>query len=187
MSRRNLVLALPLVLMLGACTYGADNNYSVGSGGSGGGPSGDVPQSAIDTDATIAGVTPGDGAGAFVEYAAGGTWHVFTACDTNVSGYSCAWDIIVGADGGITNFTPDRLETSNTEWVDWSDQGTVRLVATTANDTDGFYFTAQPGATARVDVYLDGEPAPRFIYWVGDGGLHRGAPSNPIDLTPTAE
>ncbi len=189
MSRHLLFLALPLSLALGACTYGVDNGQSVGGGGGGGGSGGasSIPESTVDTDATIAGVTPGQGAGAFVEYASGGSWHVFTSCDTSVSGYSCGWDIIVDADGGITDFSADRLEQSDTEWVDWGDQGTVRMVATTGYDVDGFYFTTQAGATSRIDVYLDGEPAPRFIYWVGDGGLHRGAPSNPIDLAPSAD
>lgn len=185
MISRCLVLAVPLSLLLGACTYGTDNAYTVGGGG--GGPSLNIEQSTIDTDSTIAGVTPGEGAGAFVEYASGGTWHLFTACDTAISGYSCDWDVIVDADGGITSFTPDRMEQSDTEWVDWGDQGTVRFVATTSKDEDGFFFTTRPGATGRIDVYLDQAPAPRYIYWVGDGGLHRGAPTNPIDLTPSAD
>jgi hypothetical protein len=59
------------------------------------------------------------------------------------------------------------------------------MVSDTSYDFDGFFVNATPGATLRIDVFLDGAPAPRFIYWVGDGGLHSGAPENPIDLIPS--
>jgi len=103
-----------------------------------------------------------------------------------VSGSSCTWDVIVATGGNdtIQGFQPDRLE--GRDWVDWYDQSSVEMVATTHNGIDGFFFQTDPGAIVRLDVYLDGGPAPRYIYWVGDGGLHRGAPDNPIDLSPSA-
>lgn len=190
MQRRTLALILPLALMLGACTYQTSDGYGgyggSGSGGSGGSQS--VPQSDIDTGATVGQVTPGKGAGTFVEYQAGGQWHVYTTCDTLLSNSvgPCNWDIIVygPSTDTIQSFKQDQLESD--DQLFWDQGGSVHLVAQDSSDFDGFFFNATPGATITVDVYLDGGPAPTYIYWVGDGGLHKGAPSNPIDLTPTS-
>lgn len=178
MQLRNLLVIVPLVVMLGGCTYNSNTQpYDIG-----GGKTKSVPQSKIDTGATMTGIDPGQGAGTFIEYSTGGDWHLYTACDTAVSGTSCDWDIIVRSNS-LTDFQPDRLE--GRDWVDWYDQNAIELVATTHNDFDGVYFQTDPGAVTRFDVYLDGGPAPAYIYWVGNGGMHRGAPDNPIDLTPT--
>ena len=178
MQLRNLLVIAPLVAMLGGCTYSTNTQpYDVG-----GGQTKSVPQSTIDTGATMSNIDPGQGAGAFIEYATGGQWHLYTTCDTAVSGTSCTWDIIVSS-SSLKDFQPDRLE--GRDWVDWYDQNSLELVATTHNDFDGVFFQTDPGALARFDVYLDGAPAPAYIYWVGNGGMHRGAPDNPIDLTPT--
>lgn len=182
MQRRTLALLLPVVLMLGACSYRTDGGYGFSNT-----PPQQVPESNIDADATIGQVSPGKGAGAFVEYQAGGHWRLLTTCDTLLpdSAGPCHWDIIVSGPSydTIKSFQPDQLE--STDQLGW-DQGGVHLIAENSAGFDGFSFDATPGSTIRVDVYLDGGPAPTYIYWVGDGGLHRGAPSNPIDLTPTA-
>jgi hypothetical protein len=182
-----------LALALTACTYDSPRhqcmNDNCGAGGGGYTPPADtVPESTIDTGATMGEIQAGEGAGTFVEYLGDGRWHVFTACDTKLSGADCQWDIITSvADGDeITSFDEDRLEGS--DFLDFYNQSTgVRLVADTTNDFDGYYFDATSGATVRVDVYLDGAPAPRFIYWIGDGGVHSGAPSNPVDLKPSTK
>jgi len=57
-------------------------------------------------------------------------------------------------------------------------------VADTDSGTDGATIETTPGAILRVDLLLDGKAEPRFIYWFGDGVLHQGAPTNPIDLEP---
>ncbi|MCC6662717.1 MAG: hypothetical protein IT375_03190 [Polyangiaceae bacterium] len=149
-------------------------------------PPDDAAESTIDTGATLAEIEPGQGAGAFVEYAEGGKWRVFTSCDTAVTGYDCPWDIIVAVDekSELIDFAAEGLEAS--DYVDWRTSSGVRMVAKNSMDLDGFTFETTPGATVRVDVYLDDAPAPAYIYWVGDGGLHQGSPTNPIDLTPSA-
>ena len=121
-----------------------------------------------------------------MEVAAGGKWHVYTSCDTDISGYSCTWDIIVSAFEGdeVTSLEADRLE--DYDYLDWYGDRSLHLVADNSYDFDGFFFGATPGATIRVDVFLDNGPAPRYIYWVGDGGMHKGSPTNPIDLTPSS-
>ncbi|MBK7582568.1 MAG: hypothetical protein IPI67_20515 [Myxococcales bacterium] len=169
-----------------ACTY------DDGMHGSCAGPNcypteqpGEVQKSSIDTGATLADIVPGQGAGTFVEYETGGKWHVFTACDTAISGLPCRWDIIVsvGAGAELTDFQPEELESA--DYLDWRTKKGVRMVAENSLDFDGFTLEATPEATLRVDVYLDDAPAPAYLYWVGSGGLHQGAPSNPLDLTPS--
>ena len=38
-----------------------------------------------------------------------------------------------------------------------------------------------------LDMALDGYSEPRFVYWYGDGILHQGAPTNPVDFVPPEE
>lgn len=176
------------VVSLGACFHDRGHRYDdcVGSGCSSYGPTPvEVADSVIDTGATLSEIDPGQGAGAFVEYQAGGHWRVFTACDTEVSGYDCRWDIIVSVAAGddLIDFAEEELEGS--DYLGWRDSRSVRMVSVNTNDFDGFTFDATPGATVRVDVYLDDAPAPSYIYWVGGGGLHQGSPTNPLDLTPS--
>jgi len=178
-----------LAFVASACTYDTGHRHDCVDNGNC--PSNQPPvsdviaQSTIDTDATLE-IEAGVGAGAFVEYQTGGTWRVTTACDTTLSGYGCTWDIIagVGAQGSISAFAPEDLEAD--DYLDWHNSRALRMVAETTTDFDGFSFEATPGATVRIDVYLDGAPAPRYIYWVGAGGLHQGSPTNPLDLTPSA-
>jgi len=63
----------------------------------------------------------------------------------------------------------------------------VRLVASTGQNLDGFTFQTDPGAAIELDALLDDGPANRFLFWAGDGALRSGAPSNPIDLVPSAD
>lgn len=175
-----------LSLALGGCMYDRghhDDCYGPNCDPSY--PPTSAAKATIDTGATLADIDPGQGAGAFVEYQTGGKWRVFTACDTEVSKLSCRWDIIVsvGSSSELIEFTAEELESS--DYLDWRDSRSVRMVATNTLDFDGFTFDVTPGATVRVDVYLDDAPAPAYIYWVGEGGLHQGAPTNPIDFTPS--
>jgi hypothetical protein len=189
-----LVRVIPVLalLALGGCYYEEvhhhhDCDYYGDCGNGGYTPPADVVKSTIDTGAQMSAIDPGQGAGAFLEYQGQGRWHIYTSCDTELSGTACRWDIIATA---MTGDAPTAIEAENLEgsdWVGWYDAQSAQLVAETTYDFDGFLFDASPGATVRVDVYLDGQPAPRYIYWIGNGGLHQGSPSNPIDLTPSAE
>ncbi len=186
MTTRKLIFLVPTAALMLGCTYNDGPNCTTDCGSYG--PTENYPKvesSVIDTGATLAEIEPGQGAGAFVEYAGAGSWHVFAACDTELSSYSCGWDIIVSGDAKnhIDDFGSDRMESP--DWIDWYDANSVRFVTDTSYDIDGFFVDAQPGGTLRVDVFLDGGPAHRYIYWVGNGGLHQGSPTNPIDLTPT--
>ena len=182
--------ALPLLFLAASCTYdnGDSNEVLYGRGSvtslNGLACAADV-QSNIDTDRMID-VDAGQGAGLFLEYASGGHWQVSTSCDTLRTNTTCAWDIIVTPQDGssLSNVTPTNLEPSDS--LAAYDATSYQLYTNTGTDLDGFSFDSDPGAAVRVDALLDGSCATQFFYWVGDGALHSGSPTNPIDLVPSA-
>jgi len=182
---RALAFVLPLALAASACTYdNGDAHHVLYDNGPSSSVCGDTVQSTIDTDATLV-VTPGQGAGVFVEYASGGHYHVRTACDTSRSNATCLWDIIVTPEAGkvISNVVPEGLE-GNDSLVPF-DTASYRLVANTSTEIDGFTFDVDPGVSISVDALLDNVCATPYFFWNGDGGLHSGSPSNPLTLTPS--
>jgi hypothetical protein len=179
-----LLFALPAV----ACGYGSnrhhdyDDDYDPSTGGS---TSQTIEQATIDVDELLD-VEPGDGAGAFIEYEAGGFYHVTTSCDAADNG-DCYWDIIVMPldDSPVLSLSPIDLESDDS--LAFGEGNQLRLVASTGQDFDGFSFQTDAGAAIRVDAFLDDAPANAYLFWVGDGALRSGAPSNPIDLVPGEE
>jgi hypothetical protein len=186
MHRLETALIATLLAATSACTYSDRRHHHHDDTPIVEVPNETVPSATIDTGATLADIEPGRGAGAFVEYGSGGRWHVYVACDTELSNIGCEWDIIVSVGDGnqLSQLEGDQLESS--DYLDWESANSARMITSTTYDFDGFWVHATAGAPLRVDVYLDGWPAPKYIYWVGDGALHRGAPSNPIDLIPSA-
>jgi hypothetical protein len=141
-----------------------------------------VEEAVIDTDELLD-VDAGNGAGAFIEYEAGGTYHITTSCDADNG--DCLWDIVVApVDGAIVSAAPADLEGDDSLSFGSGEQ--LRLVADTGRDFDGFVVETEPGATLEIDALLDGGCGNRYLFWVGDGALHSGAPSNPMRLTPSA-
>lgn len=143
-----------------------------------------VESGTIDADEALE-TQPGEGVGVFVEYATGGRWHVYTACDTEFSGYDCYFDIVASPVGSatLTGLIPDSLERHDT--LHLTGQDVVQLLAFTSTDHDGFYVDTEPGTALSLDVLLDGDCANGYLYWFGDGAIHQGAPSNPFELQPT--
>ena len=94
-------VALTAAMLASGCVIDSSNCDSGepiygGTGGSGGTsytPAEQVVLATIDTDGTLE-TTPGEGIGAFIEYAEGGRWHVFTACDTDLSGLPCYFNVV---------------------------------------------------------------------------------------------
>jgi hypothetical protein len=153
--------------------------------GNGGGDEEEPQQVSIDTGSAVD-ATPGEGVGLFVEYGEGGVWRLWASCDTAYSGVSCEFDIIVTVDDDS-----ELLSVSAEELEDGDEAGTFDAASgffrtTTSSDVDAVRFETTPGAVLRVDTYLDGEPQPRFVYWVGDEVVHQGAPTNPVDFVPTS-
>ncbi len=169
---------LLLVLLTTACGYRNDSDSEPPAAV-------EVPivEAAIDADQELADVLPGEGVGVFVEYQSGGGWRVFTSCDTQVTGYVCEWDLIIqGLEGAVF----DEVQAQDLGEEDFlnisSDE--LELLTLTSYNLDGISFSARAGAPIRLDAFLDGESAERYVYWVGGGGVHNGAPTNPLDLRP---
>lgn len=183
------LLALFAVPLFAACGYGDHMSHHDGyydtTYGPAPTPTPTVEQATIDTDQLLD-IEPGAGAGAFIEYEAGGTYHVTTSCDVGQGG-DCLWDIVVTplADAALLSVTPLDLESDDSVTLGSGNQ--ARLVANTGKDFDGFSFQTDPGAAIELDALLDDGPGNRYLFWVGDGALHSGAPSNPIDLVPSAK
>ncbi|HYJ09629.1 MAG TPA: hypothetical protein VEX18_11485 [Polyangiaceae bacterium] len=180
--------ALLFGALLAGCTYGRHDHYDdhdhysdiddtpVLSCG------GDVESATIDADEALE-VEAGVGAGVFIEYEADGTYHITTSCDSPESG-ECFWDILATPldDALVLGLSPLDLENDDTVGIEGN---SVRFVAYTETDFDGFTLETDAGAGLRVDVLLDEACGNRYMFWVGDGALHSGAPSNPIDLIPS--
>jgi hypothetical protein len=139
----------------------------------------------VDADATMS-VRPGEGAGIFVQYASGGHWSVFTACDTNRSNRPCRFDLIISADPTVSFSGPQGLDLEPVDVLSLGSDGTIRLQTGTAGKLDGVSFDADPGATIRVDALLDGEARPDLVNWIGGGQQQQGTTDNPVDFTPTS-
>jgi hypothetical protein len=128
---------------------------------------------------------PGEGVGVFVEYQTGGHWHVWTACDTNISGVACQFDVYATAVSGaeLSNLKAEGLEDTDAVSIK---AGSLHLSAQTTKEFDGMTFDATPGAIVEIEARVDDATDPHVLYWYGDGVLHKGAPTNPIDFKPTA-
>ncbi|WP_437534773.1 hypothetical protein WME79_11275 [Sorangium sp. So ce726] len=148
-------------------------------------PADDVRLVALDTDATLS-TEPGEGVGIFVEYTEGGTWTLWTTCDTNTSKVVCSFDLYASVDTSSELIDLAGIEIEKTDATRLVDIGVAYFHAETGSDIDAMTFATTPGAIVRLEAYLDGAEEPRFVYWFGDGVLHEGAPSNPIDFKPTA-
>jgi hypothetical protein len=139
----------------------------------------------IDVDAPLAS-EPGEGVGLFIEYQEGGRWHLFTTCDSAASGYECEFNVVVAPLDGASVFgvIPEALERDDVLQINAQDH--VRFLARTDLDQDGFYVDADAGAPIEIEFLLDGVCASRYVYWIGEGGIHSGVPSNPFELEPVA-
>jgi hypothetical protein len=185
--RSRLLFGLAVLLLASGCSYDNGNRRRVYSSDSSCASSSPPAQATIDADAKL-GVDPGQGAGVLVEYATDGHWQLRTSCDTLKTNSDCAWDVIVTPEDGssIVNVAGTDLEPDD-ELIRYpKDQVSYQLRASTSSDIDGFSFDSNPGAAVLVDAFLDDTCALSFFYWIGDGALHSGSPTNPLVLIPSA-
>jgi hypothetical protein len=139
----------------------------------------------IDTDQTLDAI-PGEGVGLFVEYAAGGEWHLWTTCDTNYSNVACKFDAFVTVDKSSEIISVEEGDLEGYDVVEVLESGEVHFHGETASDVDNMVVTTTPGAILRLEMSLDGIANERYVYWIGNGGvLHEGAPSNPVNFQPS--
>lgn len=176
-------------LAAGACVEPEQPSYDYGSA-----PSPDdvpaVAELAIDAGGELP-LTAGDGVAVAVEYAGEGRWSLVASCDTTHTGLSCVYDLVLSTDESSPITGIEGVELEDTDRVSALDAFAVSGEFRTTDDLDGFGFTTSPGATVRVSALLydpqggwDWSEDPRMITWVGHGGIHSGAPTNPVDLTP---
>lgn len=174
------------VIVDSSSSSSSSSSSNTSTSGAGGNPTTDKPMLVdIDTDIALD-AKQGDGVGVFVEYQAGGRYRIWTTCDTSHSGATCPFDIYTTVDSQskIIGTTQENLESYDSVTVD-QNQGTVDLHFETDGDYDATTIDVTPGAVLRVETYIDGQSQPRFVYWFGDGILHEGAPTNPLDFSPT--
>ena len=136
----------------------------------------------IDRDARLVERNPGQGIGVFVEYRAGGEWRIDVGCDTTLSTLACDWLVVVEPlEGTLSGVVTHDLESSDEfEFLPTS----VGIDTTTTDDFDGVSFSAEAGSAIALFAALDGYQESRFVYWVGDGAVHTGAPEVPFELEP---
>jgi len=190
MLRARSLWGFALCALLSACTYGASDDHPTGPDMTGGPEcSGPARQGTIDTDSLLD-VAPGQGVGVFVEYAAAGRWHVFAACDTalpaNTTKQACYFDVVVHpvGEGSILGISADSLESDDSVALVGSDG--VQMLSITDYDFDGFFVDTDEGTGLSVDVLIDDYCAATYVYWVGGGAVHEGAPSTPFELIPSS-
>jgi hypothetical protein len=130
---------------------------------------------------------PGQGAGVFVEYAAGGAYHVFSTCDTNTSGFSCQWLMIASIDPTLSMTVKDDGDLESDDSITRVDKGAVKLLFNSGADFDGAVLTVPPGEKLRLNVMLDGCYTTNLVSWISSGTtVQNGAPTDPVDFVPTS-
>lgn len=142
---------------------------------------------AIETGATLSS-DPGSVFGVYVEYHGDGEWLIWSTCDTANSGISCHYKFTV---------TPLNASavTSSTVSIDdkakpgaWGAQGVSVSTAFEITYETGAYTVRvnASGLPIQLEATLDGDADPKMIYWVSDGIVHTGAPTNPVIFEPSA-
>lgn len=176
---------LPLCIGLSAATSGC---FIIDDNGNAPPYPGEPDQIHVDTGAAFTNITPGDGAGVFVEYFGDGAWSVTTTCDTDKTDRPCEYDIVISAAEDVSISDPQLLPSSEpVDKLTLRDDGSIQLTTGTASRLGGIIFYTDPGAAIELDMLLDGQAQPWFIYWITDGEPIHGdeTSSNPIDFIPT--
>jgi hypothetical protein len=141
----------------------------------------------VDTDKTM-NAAPGDGVGIFVEYAAGGQWHVWWTCDTNKTNESCAFSIKIAAKtGSMSNLALSGAVQGDT--LQQSDAQTLDAVTTTTSNAVDVKFNGDPGGTIEIEAAVGGVDDSSFFFFVQDGtvnGGYTGTLSDPLRFEGTA-
>lgn len=139
----------------------------------------------IDTGGTMSAAL-GEGVGVFIEYQTGGQWTLWTSSDLAVGGYQREFDILATVIEGqpINDVVGHGLVPGDSLTLTADNQ--LNLITLTGTGDNGVSFGTSPGAGVELDILVDGVSDSRIVYWVGDGALHQGAPSNPIGFWPSA-
>ncbi len=166
---------------------------SLGSAGCGGAHKSDADRSSssevapyfttIDVGHTLT-TTLGEGAALFVEYESGGTWHLWTSCDTKATGADCFFRAYVYPRGGIVSLAALDFEAGDR--IDETGDGSFTFISQTRLDSDGMTLVSKPGALLDLELELDGFADASYLVWYGNGAVHEGAPRSPVVFQPDA-
>jgi len=130
----------------------------------------------VDTNQTM-NVQGGQGVGVFVQYAAGGHWHVFWACDTSLSGLPCDYQL------KMTGTSIANAKTSQFAQTDAIDTATTDQLVATSHVTTGIAgvdFDAQPGTDVKIDLTMSGLRTGEFFFFVQNGQVNGNFPSDKL-------
>jgi len=176
---RKLSSLAALALLLGSAACGDHR----GNGGLYDASEADPYFTTIDAGHTLS-TSLGEGAALLVEYERGGTWHLWTSCDTKKTGYNCAFGVYAYPRGGIDTLAALDFEAGDR--IDDHGDGTFTFVSSTDVDSDGITLVSKPGALLDVELTLDGAVEPSYLVWYGNGNVHEGAPRSPVVFQPDA-
>lgn len=126
----------------------------------------------------------GEGVGLFVEYYTGGTWILWTSCDSYLTDVACDFQVHVLSGSSLGEVTSADFEQGDDIDVVSSDE--LWFYAITSTDSETLQLEAAPGEVLEVELWLDGYVEPRFIYWIGDGMVHEGASGSPVIFEPSS-
>jgi hypothetical protein len=132
----------------------------------------------------------GGGVGVFAEYKAGGHWHVYWTCDTNVNpqgALSCAFDVRATlASGAPSNVAAEGGLASSAVT---SSSNALEAATTTTTDVPGFSFDAPAGSSITLEATVEGSHDGRYFFFVQDGVVNGGVDSckltDPMMFEPT--
>jgi hypothetical protein len=127
---------------------------------------------------------PGEGVGIFVEYATGGKWRVWTTCDTFTSKKVCSFDILASTPHFEQLRAYAMADVEGFDAVKDRGDGTIEFIADTDSDTDALVLDMDENAPLELEVYIDGQSAEPYVYWVSRDVIHGGAPANPVQFLP---
>lgn len=157
-------------------------------------PTATVPQPqqplvvSIDTNQTMNNITGGDGVGVFVEYQAGGHWHVLMTCDTNKSGQNCNFDLKLTPDSGaLTNYAV-ATGTANPANLAPMGQSGIEATALMTTEVADFTFDGTPGVRLTIDASVSTLHSGDFFFFVESGKINggfTGTLSDPLTFEPT--
>lgn len=133
----------------------------------------------IDTGAKLE-ADPGLGAGVFVEYDGNGNWNVWATCDTEVSGAACGYDVFITGDALTAT---DEVDLEGRDFVEATSDG-LHLFTDTDFDIDGVSFSGFIDDPVQIEVWVDGAPDPSLVFWVANGDIWEGMPTNPSRFAP---
>jgi hypothetical protein len=172
MSSKHLLAWLPLVLLPASCVVDNSPPRVVEVDPSGGPvvttPSTSTSELLVDVDTNqVMTATGGGGVGVFVEYKAGGHWHVYWTCDSTVnpSASTCDFDLRLSTNAG--NIGNVAAQGSVNPGMGGSPSLEIQSAVTT--ELDGITFDTPAGAVVTIDALVAGTRDGRLFFFVQNG------------------